>query len=115
MRRLPIYGLMAEFANERDLLAAAQQAHDAGYRRMDAYSPLPIAGLAEALGHHHTAVPLLTLLGGLARCVGGYSLQYCIAAVDYPGNVGGRPLNGWPSCVPVTFELTILLGALSTL
>jgi hypothetical protein len=115
MRRLPIYGLMAEFSNERDLLAAAQQAHDAGYRRMDAYSPLPISGLAEALGHRHTGVPLLTLLGGLAGCVGGYCLQYWIAAVDYPVNVGGRPLNSWPSFIPVTFELTILLAALSTL
>lgn len=115
MARRALYGLMAEFPSERSLLAAARHAYEAGYRRMDAYSPLPIDGLADALGFRRTRVPLIVLIGGVVGCVGGFALQYWIAAVDYPVNVGGRPYNSWPSFVPVTFELTILVAAFAAL
>jgi len=82
---------------------------------MDAYSPLPIEGLSEALGFHHTAVPLIVLAAGLAGCFGGFAMQYWISVVSYPLNVGGRPLNSWPAFIPVTFELTILLASLASL
>src|SRR5262245_48970149 len=108
-----IYGLMAEFDNPAALLAAAHRAHQDGYRRLDAYTPFPVAGLAEALGLGRTGVPLLVLLGGIVGCIGGYYLQYWIAVIDYPVNVGGRPWNSWPAFVPVTFELTILVAALA--
>ena len=80
---------------------------------MDAYSPFPVEGLAEALGFHRTRVPLIVLTGGILGCLGGFFLQYWLAVIDYPINVGGRPLNSWPSFIPVTFELTILIAALS--
>jgi hypothetical protein len=111
--RFPLYGLMAEFDSAADLLDAAQHAYEAGYRRMDAYTPFPVRGLPEALGFHRTWLPLLVLLGGIAGCIGGYSLQYWVAAIDYPLNVGGRPLNSWPAFIPVTFELTVLVAALA--
>jgi hypothetical protein len=111
--RLPLYGVMAEFDSSADLLDAAQRAYEEGYRRMDAYTPFPVHGLPEALGFHGTRLPLLVLLGGIAGCIGGYYLQYWIAAIDYPLNVGGRPLNSWPAFIPVTFELTVLVAALA--
>jgi hypothetical protein len=110
--RPPIYGLLAEFADANALVAATRRAHDAGYRRMDAYSPFPIEELADALGFRKTHLPMLVLLGGLIGGVGGYLLQYWTAVVDYPINVGGRPLHSWPAFIPVTFELTILGAAL---
>ena len=79
---------------------------------MDAFTPFPVEHLAEELGFHHTALPLIVLIGGLIGCGGGFLLQYWISAVDYPLNIGGRPLNSWPSFIPVTFELTILCAAL---
>ncbi|MGH7831975.1 MAG: DUF3341 domain-containing protein, partial [Candidatus Binatia bacterium] len=79
----------------------------------DAYTPLPVEGLAEALGFTKTRVPLIALLGGIAGCIGGFFLQYWISVVGYPLNVGGRPLNSWPAFVPVTFELTVLLAAVA--
>ena len=111
--RPSIYGLMAEFESPADLLSAAERAYEEGYRRMDGYTPFPVHGLAEALGFHRTRLPLLVFLGGIAGCVGGYGLQYWISAIDYPLNIGGRPLNSWPAFIPVTFELTILLAALA--
>jgi len=111
MPRRRMYGLMAEFTSGDSLLQATRRAYEEGYRRMDAYSPLPIDGLAEALGFHRTRVPLIVLLGGIVGCVSGFALQYWISAIDYPVNVGGRPYNSWPSFVPVTFELTILFAA----
>ncbi|MCI0555531.1 MAG: DUF3341 domain-containing protein, partial [Anaerolineae bacterium] len=108
-----IYGLMAEFENLSDLVVAARRAREEGYRKMDAYTPFPVEGLAEALGFHRTRLPLLVLIGGLIGCAGGFLLQYYLSAIDYPLNIGGRPLNSWPSFIPVTFELTILVAALT--
>jgi hypothetical protein len=108
-----IYGLLAEFEDPTSLVAAARHAHQQGYRRMDAYSPFPIEELHEALGHHHSQLPLIVLIGGLVGCVGGYLLQYWTAAVSYPLNISGKPLHSWPAFVPITFETTILVAALS--
>jgi hypothetical protein len=104
---------MAEFDRPEELRSATQQAYADGYRRMDAYTPFPVEGLAEALGLHRTRLPLVVLLGGLVGCIGGFALQYYAAVIDYPINVGGRPLNSWPAFVPVTFEITILCAALA--
>ena len=106
-----IYGLMAEFATPEQLLEAAEHTRDAGYRRIDAFAPFPIEGLHEAVGFRRTRLPLVVLCGGLLGAVAGFSLQYYAAAVNYPINVGGRPLNSWPAFIPVTFEVTILFAA----
>jgi ActD protein len=108
-----LHGLMAEFDDPRALVAATSKARDEGYRRMDAYSPFPIEELHEAMGGHHSRLPLIVLVGGLVGCVGGFLLQYWASAIAYPLNVGGRPFNSWPAFIPVTFECTILGAALS--
>jgi Protein of unknown function (DUF3341) len=113
MAQSSIYGLMAEFDSPEALVAAARSAFAEGFRKMDGYSPFPVDGLAEALGFHRTRVPLIVLIGGIIGCLGGFFLQYWVSVIDYPINVGGRPLNSWPAFVPVTFELTILIAALS--
>src|SRR5262245_46784848 len=108
-----IYGLLAEFDNPTDLVAAARQAHGAGYRKLDAYTPFPIEELNEALALGPTWVAPIVLIGGISGAVLGYFLQYYISAIDYPLNIGGRPLHSWPAFIPVTFELTILVAGLS--
>ena len=109
----PIYGLMAEFHDPTSILEAAEAAHAKGYRKMDAYTPFAVHGLAEAIGFTKTRVPLITLLGGIAGGVGGFLMQYWVNTMAYPLNIGGRPLNSWPSFIPVSFECTILLAALA--
>jgi hypothetical protein len=108
-----LYGLMGEFDSAERLLHATRSAHSAGYRRMDAFSPLHIHGLARALGMHGTRLPWLVLLGGIAGALGGYAVQWYGNAWDYPYNAGGRPLHSWPAFVPVTFELSVLCAALA--
>jgi hypothetical protein len=108
----PIYGLLAEFEQPEELINAVRRARAAGYRKMDAYTPFPVEHLAEELGFHRTALPIVVLIGGLIGCAGGFFLQYWISALDYPLNIGSRPFNSWPSFIPVTFELTILFAAL---
>jgi len=107
------YGLMAEFEDATALVAATERAHEAGYKRMDAYSPFPIEELHHAMGSPHSRLPLIVLIGGIVGCLGGFFLQYWASAMAYPINVGGRPLNSWPSFIPVTFECTILVASLS--
>jgi|SRR5688500_17584758 hypothetical protein len=104
------YGLLGEFEDPDVLTAAARRLRAAGYRRLDAFSPYPVDGLAEALGQRRNWVPLLTLVGGLAGAAAGYFLQYWVAVIQYPMNVGGRPLHSWPAFIPITFE-TAILGA----
>jgi hypothetical protein len=104
---------MAEFEHPEHLLDSAGRAYQAGYRKMDAYTPLPVEGLAEALGHHGTRLPMVVLIGGIFGCVAGFLMQYYLSAVEYPLNVGGRPLNSWPAFIPITFEVTILCAALA--
>ncbi len=113
MRPERLYGLMAEFETPEEIVNAAQRAYDEGYRRMDAYSPMPVEGLADALGFHKTRVPLLVLIGGTLGCLGGFYLQYWCNGVAYPMNVAGRPLNSWPMFIPITFEVTVLCAALT--
>ena len=108
-----IHGLMAEFDHPDELLAAARRAHAEGYRRMDTYTPFPVEGLAEAIGFHHTRLPLLVLLAGLFGAFAGFASQYWVTVIDYPINIGGRPLNSWPAYIPITFEVTILFAALA--
>jgi hypothetical protein len=107
-----LYGLLAEFDAPEDLVAAAERAYADGYRRLDAYSPFPVHGLAEAIGFRTNRLPLLVLIGGILGAGAGFFSQYWAAVIDYPINVGGRPLNSWPAFIPITFEVTILLAAL---
>jgi hypothetical protein len=108
-----VYGLMAEFEDPNALVAAAQHARLEGYRRMDAYSPFPIEELHEALGLPPTRLPLIVLIGGLVGAVAGYGLQYWVSVIENPLNIGGKPLHSWPAFIPITFETTILVAALS--
>ncbi|MGH6891512.1 MAG: DUF3341 domain-containing protein [Dongiaceae bacterium] len=110
--RSHLYGLMAEFDAPDQLIQAAERATAEGYRHVNAYTPFPVEGLAEAIGFHRSSVPLLTLIGGVLGGAGGFGMQYWISAVSYPLNIGGRPFNSWPAFIPVTFEMTVLGAAL---
>ena len=110
----PIYGITAEFDDPDKLLEAAGKVRAAGYRHFDAYSPFPIHGLDEAMHFSDPRVPWFAFFGGLTGCMLGFGLQYFISVVDYPWNVGGKPLNSWPQFLPVTFECTVLCTGLST-
>jgi hypothetical protein len=111
--RVEIYGLMAEFDEAEQLLDAAKKAYAAGYRKMDGYSPIPVHGLFEAMGRKHTWMPQIVLTGGVLGCIGGYSLCFYMSVIAYAHNVGGRPVHSWPAYIPITFECTVLLAALS--
>jgi len=108
-----VYGLLAEFDTPTALVEAATKARLAGYRKMDAYSPIPIEELNEALDLRRSRLPLLVLLGGICGGLAGFGLEYWSSVIAYPMNVGDRPLNSWPQFIPVTFETTVLGAALT--
>jgi hypothetical protein len=107
----PIYGLMAEYTAPEAILEAAERAYAEGYRRMDAYTPYPVEGLAEAIGFTRNRIPLIVLIGGLLGGAGAYFMMWFSATIHYPINVGGRPLHSWPAFIPITFELGVLFAA----
>jgi len=113
MKTTRIYGIMAEFDSASDLVAAARKTHEAGYRKIDAYSPFPVEELAEAIGFHTNRVALVTLIGAITGGISGYLMQYWMNAVNYPVIVGGKPPHSWPAFIPITFEMTILFGGIS--
>jgi hypothetical protein len=109
----PLYGLMAEFETPTELVDAARRTREAGFKKFDAFSPYPIHELDDAMDLHDNRVSLATLLGGLAGCVGGFSLCSWVSGVALPLNIAGRPLISVPMFIPITFECTILLGGLT--
>ena len=111
--RTPIYGLMAEFHTPGEVVDAALKVTEAGYSRVDGFSPYPIEELSEALHFHSTPLPLMVLLGGIFGLVGGFALEYYCSVISYPINVGGRPLFSWPAFLVPAYETTILCAALA--
>lgn len=110
-----IHGVIAEFDDQDDVLAAAEAAYAKGYRVMEAYTPHPIDGLSEAMGFTKNRVPLIVLLGGLAGGATGFGMQYFSCVIHYPLDIAGRPLNSWPAFIPITFELTILFASFASI
>jgi hypothetical protein len=111
--KAPIYGVMAEFETPTALVNATRTVREQGYRKLDAYTPFPIEELNDVLHLHRNKLPLIVLCGGLLGGLTGYLLQYFITVIYFPINIGGRPLHSWPSYIIITFELTILFGAIS--
>jgi hypothetical protein len=112
-KRISPWGLVAEFPTSSSLLHAIERSREEGYEVMDAFSPYPIEEISEALGHHHSRLPALVLIGAIIGGLAGFGLQYWTSVIDYPLNVGGRPLNSIIAFLPVIFECTILFGALT--
>jgi hypothetical protein len=108
-----LYGLVAEFETADAILSAAGRTREAGYRRTDAFTPFPVDGLTEALCKGDFIMPILMLIGGLLGCIGGFSFLWWCTDFSFPLNIGGAPLFGWPSWVPITFEATVLTSALT--
>lgn len=105
------YGLIAEYDTPEQVVAAATAARQAGYTRMDAYTPFPVEALDDALALKPTNLGFLVLLAGVAGAGGGFFMQWYSTHIAYPLNIGGRPLLDWPTYVVITFEVTVLLAA----
>jgi len=105
------YGVLGSFTTPEDLLAATQKASDAGYRKMEAYSPIPIDGLTEALKYDDSRLGWITFGGGLTGLLTGIGLEIWSSTQAYAHNVGGKPLISWPMFFPVMYECTILFAA----
>jgi Alternative complex III, ActD subunit len=106
-----LYGLMAEFENPTELVAAARQAREAGFVRLDAYTPYPIEALTEALDIHDRRLPAVVLGGGILGGLAGYALCYWTSVLAYPLSIGGKPYHSAPAFIVPTFETTILFAA----
>jgi len=107
------FGVLAQFADADALIETTRKTHEEGYRHVEAYSPYPIEEVSDAMDFTRTRIPMVVLVGGITGAVLGFALQYWSSVIEYPLNIGGRPLNSWPSFIPVTFEMTILVGSLS--
>jgi len=112
-----LYGLIPEFEHAADVVKASRRAYEAGYRRIDAYTPFPVEGLPEALGFRDHWVIWIMFIGGLLGCIAGFWFLTWTLVFDYPINIGSRPgiprNFSWPMFFPITFEVTVLLSALS--
>lgn len=109
-----LYGLAAEFPSAQDLLRAAKEVRRAGYVKFDTFSPAPIHGMEDAVGQSYTRLPWIVFLAGILGASFGFGLQYWTSVIDYPLNIGGKPLNSWPAFIPITFECTILFAGLTS-
>ncbi len=107
------WGLLAEFEDVPSLVYASEQVRDAGYEHWDTHTPFPVHGLNDAMGLQPTRLPLAVFAAGLLGCISFLALQWWTNAVDYPFLISGKPLFSLPANIPVTFEGTILLAAVT--
>ena len=107
------FGLLAEFAEEPPLLAAADRVREEGYRRWDCFTPYPVHGLDRAMGLRDTRLPWVVLTGGILGAGTAILMQWWMNAIDYPFVIGGKPLFSLPAQIPIAFELTVLFSAIA--
>jgi hypothetical protein len=108
------HGAVAYFTTSQSLLEAARTAHGKGFHKVESFTPFPIHGMDEALGLKPSIVPWATLIGGFTGFMTALILQVWTSAIDWPINVGGKPYISGPAFIPILFELTVLIGGLST-
>jgi hypothetical protein len=108
-------GMMAEFTAAEPMVAALRAAHAAGWRRLDAYSPYPVPEAAEVLGTRPWPVAAIAVAVGLLGAALQYGSQWYLSVLDYPLNVGGRPLHAWPVFLPATYIVAVLWAAAAAL
>ena len=108
-----VHGVMAEYDNAQALVDAAKKTMAQGFTRVEAYSPVPIEDLNTIIHKTRTVLPKLVLAGGLSGMAAGFGLQYWAQAIEYPMNIGGRPLASWTTFIVPSYELTILFAALT--
>src|SRR5271156_809528 len=113
MKRQRIYGLLAEFESPEAVLEAARRTHAAGFKSIDAFTPIPVEGLAEAVGFERTLLPVIVLIGGILGCITGFTMCWYANAISFTLIIGGKPFNSSPMCIPNAFESTVLWAALS--
>ena len=106
------YGILAGFTDEENFLNALRRLKKAGYSEFEIFTPYFVEETEELLPHRRSPVPGVMLAAGIVGGTTALGLQIW-AALDYPFNVGGRPLLSWPAYIPVIFELTVLTAALS--
>ena len=110
-KEMNLHGILAEFDSAEDLMAATKKVRAKGYRRMEAYSPFPVEGIVEVIGHRESNLLVGVFIGGVVGALVGFLLQYGLSVIAYPYNIGGRPYNSWVSFIPIVFEVSILFAS----
>lgn len=106
--------LVATFRDPQALLRAVVRVRSQRLRIEDVYAPYPVHGLDEAMGIRRTKLPFVTLLAGMVGLAFALTFQYYTNVFDWPLNVGGKPDQTTLAFLPICFELTVLIGGLST-
>lgn len=112
MAKRAIGGTAGIFLDENKVLEAAKKMRESGFTKFDAISPYPIHGMEEACGIKRSPIPYVTFAAGCLGLLAGLSLVYYTAVIDWPINIGGKPMFSLPAFIPILFELTVLFAAL---
>jgi hypothetical protein len=112
-RRARVPGLLGSFLHVDAAVDAIRAIRALGIRDLTVYTAAPNHEIEEALGQRVSPVRLFTLIGGLSGCAAGFAMTIWMS-YDWPVLIGGKPIASIPPYVVIGFELTILLGALST-
>lgn len=113
-RKKSLGGMAAIFLEEADVVNAARKVRESGFIKFDAISPYPIHGMEEACGIKRSWIPYVTFIAALVGLLAGLSLTYYTSVVNWPINVGGKPMFSLPAFIPIIFELTVLFAALAS-
>lgn len=106
-------GVLGVFAHLDTTTDAIRRLRDAGYEHVTVYSPTPRHEIEEALEAPESPVRVFTLVGAFTGTAAGAALAIW-ASLEWPLIVGGKEIVSLPAFSVIMFEMTVLLGALST-
>lgn len=109
-----VSGIAGIWSDEHKVVAAAHKCRESGLTKFDAITPYPVHGMEKAIGIKRSSIPYVTFVAGAIGLISGLLLTWWTSAVNWPINVGGKPLFSLPAFIPIMFELTILFAALSS-
>jgi hypothetical protein len=105
--------IVAVYDDEEVLLDAIETVKKQNVKIDNVYTPFPVHGLEEAIGLQRSRIPTVGFIGGSVGLMTALSLQIFTMTIDWPNNIGGKPILPLPSFIPVSFELTVLFSAFS--
>lgn len=103
--------ILGHFEDPDDMMHGIDKLKDNDISIYDVFTPMPIHGIEDKLGHKRSRLPIVAFCFGITGTLTAFSMIYYMLVYDWPMNIGGKPSFALPDFVPIMFELTVLFAS----
>lgn len=108
-----LYAVTALFDTPDQIIAAADAVASAGYKKFDVMTPYPVHGMDDAMKLKESKIGWVAFFAGITGTTLAFLMMWWMSGVNYKNVYGGKPFFNLPPSIPIMFELTVLIGALT--